>query len=115
MVTRPFPHDKDKSLEIPGEVVPVFCLCRQLDADKMIACDECGEWYHSHCLGNEQIPGRTQTLSGLALGVLNKAPGVPKIILTWDPGPQSHMTPAAVILQYWISTARENLEVHFST
>ena len=51
------------------EVVPVFCVYRQpkADNDKMIACDECNEWYHSH-YHNEL--GRTQTLSGLALAVL---------------------------------------------
>ena len=39
------------------EVVSVYCSCRQLEAeeDKMIACDKCNEWYHSHCLNEEQV------------------------------------------------------------
>ena len=36
------------------EVVPIFCVCRHPEADnKTIACDQCNEWYHSHCV---QVP-----------------------------------------------------------
>ena len=31
----------------------LFCLCRKkyVDGDKMIACDQCNEWFHYDCVG----------------------------------------------------------------
>ena len=39
-----------------SEVFKVYCTCRLPEGEEsMIACDNCGEWYHESCL-NRMIP-----------------------------------------------------------
>ena len=36
-----------------SEVLKVYCTCRLPEGgERMIACDNCGEWYHESCLNS---------------------------------------------------------------
>ena len=54
-VFRHFPARKRKvSQETKkSEAIKVYCSCRLPEGgERMIACDNCGEWYHENCLNN---------------------------------------------------------------
>eukprot|EP00965_Chrysotila_dentata_P005546 183019-Pleurochrysis_carterae.AAC.2 len=41
------------SLELQSDGTELYCFCRQPDDGMraMLECDECGSWYHNHCVG----------------------------------------------------------------
>ena len=54
-VIRPFPASKRsiKQRVKRSEILKVYCTCRLPEGgERMIACDNCGEWYHENCLKN---------------------------------------------------------------
>ena len=53
-VFRHFPASKGsvKQTTKRSEVLKVFCTCRLPEKERMIACDNCGEWFHESCLGS---------------------------------------------------------------
>ena len=62
-VFRHFPASKRsvKQETKRSEVLKVYCTCRLPEGGEgMIACDNCGEWYHESCL-NSVIPSEAWT------------------------------------------------------
>ena len=48
-----------------SEAIKVYCSCRLPEGgERMIACDNCGEWYHKNCLNSViDIPSSVWTAS----------------------------------------------------
>ena len=62
-VFRHFPASKRsvKQETKRSEVLKVYCTCRLPEGgERMVACDNCGEWYHESCL-NSMIPSEAWT------------------------------------------------------
>ena len=62
-VFRHFPASKRsvKQETKRSEVLKVYCTCRLPEGgERMIACDNCGEWYHESCL-KSVIPSEAWT------------------------------------------------------
>ena len=62
-VFRHFPASRRKIIQETkkSEVLKVYCTCRLPEGgERMIACDNCGEWYHESCL-NSIVPSKAWT------------------------------------------------------
>ena len=56
-LTRTAPHHQNY---FPFIVIKLFCSCQMPETyGDMIACDECGDWYHMVCVGIEQPPSQS--------------------------------------------------------
>ena len=35
-------------------IIPVYCICRLPESDRMVECTGCLKWFHVRCVGSEQ-------------------------------------------------------------